>query len=98
MVCPCCYGGVGNIEGVTYPRSQAFRTKVPHEDYLILSHAADMTSWDQNSAKHSLATSSMALIDLDRCRYMKENGYRTELCVMKPSNCTPKNHILIGKI
>ena len=84
------------IESVSYPRSQRFCDNISLEDYMILSHSSDMTSWDDNSVKCKSGRSSMASIDSDRCLYMEELGYETLLRVMVPKSCSPKNHLLIG--
>ena len=96
MVCPCCYGSINDIESVSYPRSQKFRDKMTVEDYVILSRSSDMTTWDEKSTNCRFGRSSMAFVDLDRCSYMEELGYKTLLRAMVPKSCSPKHHLLIG--
>lgn len=98
MVCPCCYGSINSIESISYPRSQQFCSKITLEDYMILSHSSDMTTWDEFSERCQSGRSSMALIDLDRCLFMEECGYETSLRVMVPRSCSPKNHLLVGSL
>eukprot|EP00794_Sanderia_malayensis_P006758 gene6758-7518_t len=98
VVTPCCYGSIKHLETISFPRSKSFQCKIALEDYMVLTHSADMTSWDEKSPKNDLAKSSMFLIDTDRCSYMREFGYVTKICTMIPADCTPKNHVLIGEI
>lgn len=96
MVCPCCYGSINSIESISYPRSKQFCKNISLEDYMVLSHSSDMTTWDEKSEKCRSGRLSMALIDLDRCNFMNELGYKTQLRAMIPNSCSPKNHVIIG--
>ena len=95
VVAPCCYGAVRNVRSVVYPRSDVFRTaRLDYPEYLAVGHAADQT--ETSIAKSSQGRICMAAVDSDRCHLARQFGYTTQLCVMTPPTCSPKNHVLIG--
>ena len=81
---------------MSYPRSEIFQKELDLKDYMVLSHAADMTTWDDVSKQCQFGKSSMTMIDLDRCNFMQQYGYQTTLSTMVPTSCATKNHLLIG--
>ncbi|XP_071951589.1 glutathione S-transferase C-terminal domain-containing protein-like [Antedon mediterranea] len=94
---PCCYGAVRDTHVITYPRSKRLREKpLCFEDYRILAHAAEHTTWDFDSDAAKQAKSCMACIDSDRLFYSMEHGYQVWMTTMEPFTCTPKNNLLIG--
>ena len=96
VVSPCCYGAVRNVHSVTYPRSDVFHTAdMEYPEYLAIGHAADQT--EATIAKSSQGRTCMTVVDSDRCHLAKQFGYTTQLCVMTPPTCSPKNHVLIGQ-
>lgn len=48
VVSPCCYG---RINAIDLPRSRLFKGKIDSQESLLLGHAADITPWDEESAK-----------------------------------------------
>ncbi|XP_033118014.1 glutathione S-transferase C-terminal domain-containing protein-like [Anneissia japonica] len=94
---PCCYGAVRDTHVITYPRSEKLRNRpISYEDYRILAHAAEHTSWDFDSDRAKEAKLCMACIDSDRLFYTRQYGYRVWMTTMQPFTCTPKNNLLIG--
>lgn len=93
--CPCCYGSLRDCHQLTYPRSEAFKTRVEQSNYLILSHAADQTHDEQN-LKTKQGYKCMAIIDTDRKLQAEQFNYTVYLAKFIPESCTPKNHILVG--
>jgi len=96
VVSPCCYGAVRNGHSVTYPRSQIFQSAgLEYLEYLALGHAADQT--EARIGKSGQGRVCMSLVDSDRCHLAQQLGYTTQLFVMTPPTCSPKNHILTGR-
>uniref|UniRef100_T1J0J5 Methyltransferase domain-containing protein n=1 Tax=Strigamia maritima TaxID=126957 RepID=T1J0J5_STRMM len=95
VVCPCCYGAVKDNHIITYPRSEKFNAAgISYQDYLVLSHSADQTH--VNDPKTKQGKRCMELIDTDRLVQTTKYGYKSTLCTLIPSTCTPKNNLLIG--
>jgi len=95
VVSPCCYGAVCNGHSVKYPRSNIFQSAgLEYPEYLALGHAADQT--EAATAKSGQGRTCMSLVDSDRCRLAQQLGYTTQMFVMTPQTCSPKNHILTG--
>jgi len=96
VVSPCCYGAVRNVHSVVYPRSDVFQTAgVEYREYLAVGHAADQT--ETAIAKSSQGRTCMTIVDSDRCHLAKQFDYSTQMFVMTPSTCSPKNHVLVGQ-
>jgi len=96
VVSPCCYGSARNVHSVSYPRSNAFHTAgVEYAEYLAIGHAADQT--EVTIEKSGQGRTCMTVVDSDRCHLAKQSGYTTQLFVMTPPTCSPKNHVLIGQ-
>lgn len=95
VVAPCCYGAVRNGHSVKYPRSHLFQSAgLEYPEYLAIGHAADQT--EAAIGKLSQGRTCMSLVDSDRCHQARQLGYTTQLFVMTPTSCSPKNHILTG--
>lgn len=95
VVSPCCYGAVRNGHSVKYPCSDTFQAAgLEYREYLALGHAADQT--EAAIAKSDQGRTCMSLVDGDRCQLAQQVGYTTQLYVMTPPSCSPKNHILTG--
>jgi len=96
VVSPCCYGSLRNGPSVSYPRSVTFRSAgLCYPEYLALAHAADQT--EAKIAKSGQGRVCMSLVDGDRCRFAEQMGYVTEMFLMTPLSCSPKNHMLVGQ-
>jgi len=96
VVSPCCYGAVRDGHSVKYPRSHTFQSAgLEYEEYLALGHAADQT--ESVIGKSVQGRTSMCLVDSDRCALAQQYGYTTQLFVMTPTTCSPKNHVLTGR-
>ncbi|CAH1982946.1 unnamed protein product [Acanthoscelides obtectus] len=96
VVCPCCYGGIKNCVGVSYPRSATYRDLgITHEDYLVLAHSADQTHGEDNG-KTKQGYFCMDLVDTDRKKYAESCGYDVHLGKLQPTHCTNKNNLLVG--
>ncbi|CAL4087849.1 unnamed protein product, partial [Meganyctiphanes norvegica] len=94
--CPCCYGAVRPNHILEYPRSQKYHDiGITLSNYLTLGHAADQTH-DEDNPKTEQGQHCMRLLDTDRLSYANSLGYKTQLIIMKPKTCSPKNHLLIG--
>lgn len=95
VVCPCCYGAIQDTHTMKYPQSSAFKdTGITYEDFRILAHAADQTQAE--IAQSEQGKCAMEYVDTDRLHMAEECGYRTMLCTLSPSTCSPKNNLLIG--
>nr|CAI5843191.1 unnamed protein product [Callosobruchus analis] len=96
VVCPCCYGGVKNCVGVSYPRSEEYKKLgITYEDYLVLAHSADQTH-EADNAKTNQGYLCMDLVDTDRKTYVENNNYVVYLGKLQPTHCTNKNNLLVG--
>ena len=49
---PCCYGRISNSEDI--PRSKLYKSVIDRQQSLLISHAADITPWDEQSAKGTM--------------------------------------------
>ncbi|XP_072022490.1 glutathione S-transferase C-terminal domain-containing protein-like [Amphiura filiformis] len=94
---PCCYGGLQDTHLITYPRSQRYQTAgVTCDEYFIVGHAAEQTSWNFDTEHSKRGKVCMGIIDQDRASAAQEHGYHVDLCSLQPSTCSPKNNLLIG--
>ncbi|EDW64821.1 glutathione S-transferase C-terminal domain-containing protein homolog [Drosophila virilis] len=101
VCCPCCYGSLQPMPHIAYPLSARFREVLDTRDYLYIAHTADQA--------HELGTSNckpettlqglhcMCIVDTDRKLQAEEAGYQVILTRLKPEQCTPKNHLLVGR-
>ncbi|XP_030384592.1 glutathione S-transferase C-terminal domain-containing protein homolog [Scaptodrosophila lebanonensis] len=101
VCCPCCYGSLQPMPHIAYPLSECFREVLNTKDYLYIAHTADQA--------HELGTTNckpettlqglncMCIVDTDRKLQAEEAGYEVILTRLKPEQCTPKNHLLIGR-
>ncbi|ALC38707.1 CG10428 [Drosophila busckii] len=99
--CPCCYGSLQPMPHIAYPLSARFREVIDTKDYLYIAHTADQA--------HELGTTNckpeitqqglhcMCIVDTDRKLQAEEAGYQVILTRLKPEQCTPKNHLLVGR-
>lgn len=95
VCCPCCYGAVAELPGLSYPRSSLFRRAgLSGPDYLVLAHAADQT--EQGAGKREQGILCMDIVDTDRAAAARESGYIVTLSKLQPLDCTPKNNLLIA--
>ena len=79
-----------------YPRSKRLTSSnLTVRDYMVVGHSADQTH-KELYAKSDQGEKCMKIIDVDRCIQAEECGYRVFLAKMKPTNCTPKNNIIVG--
>ncbi|KAH8392295.1 hypothetical protein KR215_005271 [Drosophila sulfurigaster] len=102
VCCPCCYGSLQPMPHISYPLSERFRKVLDTKDYLYIAHTADQA--------HELGTTNckpettlqglhcMCVVDTDRKLQAEEAGYKVILTRLKPEQCTPKNHLLVGRI
>jgi len=96
IVVPCCYGSVHNVQSLIYPRSDVLRSAdIGYREYFAVGHAADQT--EATAAKSAQGRTCMALVDSDRCLLANQLGYVTQLFVMTPPTCSPKDHMLTGR-
>jgi len=96
VVVPCCNGKIGkdkddkaeeNAKLNNYPRSVFISSLITRAEYLQVSRAAD----DENNYE------AKCLIEYDRARWARENGYEVALLRMEPVQATPKHHVLYNK-
>jgi len=96
VVSPCCYGAVRSGHSVQYPRSDVFQAAgLEYREYVAIGHAADQT--EAATAKSVQGRTCMVVVDSDRCHLAQQLGYTTQLNVMTPQTCSPKNHVLTGR-
>eukprot|EP00088_Acartia_fossae_P025248 TRINITY_DN2606_c0_g1_i1.p1 TRINITY_DN2606_c0_g1~~TRINITY_DN2606_c0_g1_i1.p1 ORF type:complete len:598 (-),score=84.53 TRINITY_DN2606_c0_g1_i1:198-1991(-) len=94
--CPCCYGAVQAVDGVSYPRSVLFAEKGCTEaDYLTMGHTADQT--EKHSTKCGQGELFMDIVDTDRCLHLQEHGYHVQLDKISPLTCSPKHNLIVAK-
>lgn len=86
---------------ISYPLSKAFQKVLDTKDYLYIAHSADQA--------HEMGTTNckpettlqglhcMSVVDTDRLLQAEEAGYQVILTRLKPEQCTPKNHLLVGR-
>ena len=101
VVVPCCNGKMDkeyqtlsnkddNNEEIVeselnnYPRSAFISALISRDEYFQVSRAAD----DENNYE------AKCLIEYDRARWARENGFEVSLQRMEPVSCTPKHHVL----
>ena len=105
VVVPCCNGKMGKDYGqlvdkeleeeddlekeivtelLNYPRSTFLSSLISRDEYFHLSRAAD----DENNYE------AKCVIEYDRARWAKENGYDVSLLRMEPVSATPKHHVV----
>lgn len=101
VCCPCCYGSLQPMPHISYPLSKAFQKVLDTKDYLYIAHSADQA--------HEMGTTNckpettlqglhcMSVVDTDRLLQAEEAGYQVILTRLKPEQCTPKNHLLVGR-
>ncbi|XP_017151543.1 glutathione S-transferase C-terminal domain-containing protein homolog [Drosophila miranda] len=101
VCCPCCYGSLQPMPHISYPLSQRFQRVLSTNDYLYIAHTADQA--------HEMGTTNckpettlqglqcMSIVDTDRKLQSEEAGYQVILTRLKPEQCTPKNHLLVGR-
>ena len=96
VVVPCCNGKIGkhkddedeeNAKLNNYPRSAFISSLITRVEYLQVSRAAD----DENNYE------AKCLIEYDRARWARENGYDVSLLRMEPVEATPKHHVLYSQ-
>lgn len=64
-------------------------------DYMVAGHSADQTHKEEYS-KSDQGEKCMRIVDVDRCLYAEECGYRVYLSKMVPPTCSPKNNFIVG--
>jgi len=95
VCCPCCYGAVQTTDTISYPRSSLFASRgCSLQDYLVLGHVADQTM--VNCEKVEQGKLCMDIVDTDRAEMAREAGYTVSLAKLRPTDCTPKNNLIIG--
>eukprot|EP00730_Choanoeca_flexa_P014912 TRINITY_DN6695_c0_g1_i1.p1 TRINITY_DN6695_c0_g1~~TRINITY_DN6695_c0_g1_i1.p1 ORF type:complete len:562 (+),score=103.04 TRINITY_DN6695_c0_g1_i1:144-1829(+) len=116
VLAPCCYGKICQTHNnasddvdqtalVTYPRSAAFQSQVPHsEQFYTLASLADYDpgtddkGYTMDSASAERSRAFMALVDSDRLQYVTDtrNDYQVTLTQLSPLTCSPKNDVIVG--
>uniref|UniRef100_H2YWU1 Methyltransferase domain-containing protein n=1 Tax=Ciona savignyi TaxID=51511 RepID=H2YWU1_CIOSA len=97
VISPCCYGKIQNTATLTYPQSSMFKNSlISYEQLVLLGHGGDQTSWNFESEKSKQGKHCMGLVDSDRCHFATESNYRTKMYTMLPTNCSPKNNLIVG--
>ncbi|XP_034669363.1 glutathione S-transferase C-terminal domain-containing protein homolog [Drosophila subobscura] len=101
VCCPCCYGSLQPMPHISYPLSERLQRVLSTKDYLYIAHTADQA--------HEMGTTNckpettlqglhcMSIVDTDRKLQSEEAGYQVILTRLKPEQCTPKNHLLVGR-
>ncbi|XP_039278345.1 glutathione S-transferase C-terminal domain-containing protein homolog isoform X2 [Nilaparvata lugens] len=96
VVCPCCYGGLQTNHKINYPQSRMFReSSISERHFLVLGHCADQTH-KKLYHKSQQGERCMRLVDYDRCLQAQDQGYTVSVAKLVPSDCTPKNNLLVG--
>ncbi|XP_037959897.1 glutathione S-transferase C-terminal domain-containing protein homolog [Teleopsis dalmanni] len=102
VCCPCCYGALQPMPHIKYPLSQRFRDVIDDYSYLYIAHTADQShELGRTNCKPEITRQGqhcMDIIDTDRKLQAEEIGYRVVLTRLKPEQCTPKNHLLVGHL
>jgi len=96
VVCPCCYGSIRPSTTSSYPKSDKLQSIISEEDYNIVAHASDQTSSDHDRDYSKQGKHCMGVIDSDRMYHAEQHGYQTELFIMQPRTCSPKNNVIYG--
>ena len=97
VMAPCCIGFIQRST-LTYPRSHTFRNHLDRKEYNWLASVADWTCRDETSEQHQRGKRSMGFVNTDRNLAAEEQGYQTALYTMDPSDASPKNEIIVGRI
>ncbi|KAH8324199.1 hypothetical protein KR074_001343 [Drosophila pseudoananassae] len=101
VCCPCCYGSLQPMPHISYPLSEIFQQVLGTKDFLYIAHTADQahemgtTNCKPDTTLQGLLC--MAIVDTDRQLQAEEAGYQVILTRLKPEQCTPKNHLLVGR-
>ncbi|EDV31237.1 uncharacterized protein Dana_GF15257 [Drosophila ananassae] len=101
VCCPCCYGSLQPMPHISYPLSEVFQQVLGAKDFLYIAHTADQahemgtTNCKPDTTLQGLRC--MAIVDTDRQLQAEEAGYQVILTRLKPEQCTPKNHLLVGR-
>ncbi|XP_068140087.1 glutathione S-transferase C-terminal domain-containing protein homolog [Drosophila tropicalis] len=100
--CPCCYGSLQPMPHISYPLSKQFQKVLTFNDYLYIAHAADQAhDLGTKNCKPEITAQGlkcMCIVDTDRKLQAEETGYKMVILTrLKPEQCTPKNHLLVGR-
>lgn len=99
VIAPCCTGKTfqkPSTASFTYPRSQQMRTVLSQAEYFELCSFADWTSWNCSSSTALLRKYCSSMVQWDRNECARSIGYTVNLYQMIPSDCTPKNEMIVG--
>lgn len=99
--CPCCYGSIQPMPHLQYPQSKQMKSVLVQKDFLYLAHTADQAH-QEGTINTKLETieqgrKCMEIVDTDRKMRAEEKGYTVIFTKLQPENCTPKNHLLVGR-
>lgn len=107
VLAPCCVGAVCNNPVLSLsstlpqskqqaqPRSNIFATLTSKEEYSHLARAADFGEAALQRDEWRFVAKS--LVEYDRLQSLCDAGYSTtHLVKMRPTNCTPKNDVLVA--
>ncbi|XP_047142525.1 glutathione S-transferase C-terminal domain-containing protein isoform X1 [Hydra vulgaris] len=104
IVCPCCYGSIRPTGNIVYPKSKKFSC-LTNEQFFLLARSADHTSSDEHTslncqnAYYKQGKKGMLFVDHDRVLDAETRAsYKTQIYLMTPESCSPKNNILFGFI
>jgi len=97
VMAPCCIGFIRRSP-LTYPRSKIFCDVIDRKEYDWLASAADWTCRDEESEQHLRGKRCMGFVNLDRNLAAEEAGYTTAHYTMHPSDASPKNEIIVGRM
>lgn len=99
--CPCCYGSIQPMPHLQYPQSKAIKSVLIQKDFLYLAHTADQAHQEgtKNTKPETIeqGRKCMEIVDTDRRMRAEELGYSVIFTKLQPENCTPKNHLLVGR-
>ncbi|KAL5279816.1 GSTCD family protein [Megaselia abdita] len=99
--CPCCYGSIQPMPHLQYPQSKAIKSVLIQKDFLYLAHTADQAHQEgtKNTKLETIeqGRKCMEIVDTDRRMRAEELGYSVIFTKLQPENCTPKNHLLVGR-
>lgn len=105
---PCCVGAIatdahtppvhdhhtGESLHWHLPKSNQFRHLLADDEYRILARAADFGQI--NYAGDSWRRVAKALLETDRCLWLRNAAWHVKLLKMRPLTCTPKNDVIIA--
>lgn len=97
IMAPCCIGFIQRST-MDFPRSRTFASLMDRKEYNWLASVADWTCRDEESEQHQRGKLCMGFVNTDRNLFAEERGYHTAHYTMYPSDASPKNEIIVGKV